>query len=135
MKKLNLLLLGLCLVLSLTNCSSDDNYDSEQPTTSIEQNKLIGIWYSEEGAIDKMTLNFTSSSKATFTYHGFGNNGEDIQETGKWSLSGNTLKILWDEADAGLENWSAEILELNNTTLKWKELIDGKYYIQTYYRK
>ncbi|WP_295809757.1 hypothetical protein [uncultured Apibacter sp.] len=48
MKKLNLLLLGLFLVLSLTNCSNDDNYDSEQPTTSIEQNKLIGIRYSVE---------------------------------------------------------------------------------------
>jgi len=135
MKKFNLLLLGLLLVLSLTYCSSDDNYDSELPTTSTEKNKLIGIWYSEERAIDKMTLNFISSSKATFTYHSFGNNSEDIHETGKWSLSGNTLKIVWDESDTGLENWGAEVLELNNIALKWKELIDGKYYIQTYYKK
>ena len=45
----------------------------------------------------------------------------------------HSYKILQDEEDKGLENWDAEIFELNNTTLKWKELIDVKYYVQTYY--
>ncbi|WP_295809760.1 hypothetical protein [uncultured Apibacter sp.] len=49
-----------------------------------------------------MILNFTSSGRVIFTNHKFGNNGEDIQETGKWSLSGNALKIIWDETEEGL---------------------------------
>lgn len=129
MKTVNLFL-GLLLALcTITGCSSDD-----ENTNSVEESKLIGLWYSEPSADPEMTLEFTTSHRTHFTYHEFGNNGQDIKESGDWELNGNTLKIYWNDSDEGLDIYNANILELTDTKLKWRVNIDGDDYIETYTR-
>ncbi|WP_157717168.1 lipocalin family protein [Formosa sp. Hel1_31_208] len=127
MKKLNLLL-TIILGITILSCSSDDE------NSSGNDSDLIGTWYgvsstfngNNSGIPDNSILKFTTDNRVEFIYEGFGNNGEDISEFGDWLENGNTLTITFDEADAGLENYVLEILELNDTTLKWRTEIVGE---------
>ncbi|WP_312390938.1 lipocalin family protein [Chryseobacterium sp.] len=116
----------------MTSCSSgDDNDNTEQ---SITQSSILGKWYSDSSNSDNINLDFLSSGKVNVTYIGGGNNGQNITETGYWSISGNTLKIHWDSADQGLENWSSEVLTLTDSQLKWKEKIGNQFYTFSFHR-
>ena len=129
MKNINFLF-GLLFVLFIfTGCSSEDD-----SSNSTEESNLFGLWYSEPNADPEMTLEFTQNYRTHFTYHEFGNNGQDITESGDWELNGNNLKIYWDESDEGNEIYNVEILELTDSTLKWKVNIDDNYYIESYVR-
>ncbi|RMZ60083.1 hypothetical protein D1632_10870 [Chryseobacterium nematophagum] len=130
MKNLFITLL-LVLASSSIGCSNNSNDNIEQ--TSL-QSSILGKWYSDSSNHDNITLDFLSSGKVYFTYVGGGNNGENITDSGNWSLSNNNLKIHWDSADAGNENWSSEILTLTNSKLVWKENIDGNFYNFSFHR-
>lgn len=127
MKKLNLLL-TIILGITILACSSDDSDDNGN------NSNLIGTWYgisstfngNNSGIPDNSILKFTSDNRVEFIYEGFGNNGEDISEFGDWTENGNTLTITWDDSDPGLENYVLEILELNESTLKWQTEITGE---------
>lgn len=127
MKKINLLL-TIILGITIFSCSSDDNDANEN------NSNLIGTWYgisstlngNNSGIPDNSTLKFTSDNRVEFIYGGFGNNGEDISEFGNWTENGNTLTITWDNSDPNLENYVLEILELNESTLKWQTEITGE---------
>lgn len=129
MKTVNLFTGLLLALFVIVGCSNDDNN-----TALIEESKLIGLWHSEPSADPEMTLEFTTSHRTHFTYHEFGNNGQDITESGDWELNGNILKIYWDDSDEGLEVYNVNILELTDAKLKWKVNIDGDDYIETYTR-
>jgi hypothetical protein len=124
MKKTSLLLGAIFMILM--SCSSDDDNGNSDVS-------IIGIWNgtsstyngNNAGIPDNNIVKFTSDNRTEFVYEGFGNNGEDISEFGSWTKNGNNLTITWDEADGGLGTYSLEILELNDTTLKWKTNVDG----------
>lgn len=116
------------LVLLTFSCSSnDDNNDSEEGS-------IIGTWQgvsstlngNDRGVPSNSIVKFTSNNKTEFVYEGYGNNGEDITETGSWVKSGNTLTITWDDADAGLEAYVLTITELSSISLTWKTTISGE---------
>ena len=125
MKKLITLILSVLLTFSCS--SNDDNNDSEEGL-------IIGTWHgvsstfngNNSGVPDNNIVKFTSNNRVEFIYEDFGNNGEDIIETGSWSKSGNTLIIIWDESDAGLETYVLTITELSSTSLAWKTVIAGE---------
>ncbi|AUP80321.1 lipocalin-like domain-containing protein [Flavivirga eckloniae] len=127
MKKLNLLL-TIILGITILSCSSDDENNNGNNST------LIGTWYgisstfngNNSGIPDNNILKFTSNNRVEFIYEGFGNNGENVSEFGDWTENGNTLTIVWDDSDPGLENYVLEILELNDSTLKWRTEITGE---------
>lgn len=110
------------------SCSSSDD------GISSEEGSIIGTWYGVSstfndnniGIPDNNIVKFTSNNRTEFIYEGFGNNGEDISELGTWAKSGNTLTILWDEADAGLETYVLTITELSSNSLTWKDVITGE---------
>lgn len=122
------LLLTLILGIILSSCSSDDS------NTPLNTSNLIGTWYgisstlngNNTGIPDHNVMTFTVDNRVVFTYEGFGNNGEDISEYGNWVENGSTLTITWDDSDSDLENYVLEILELNQTTLKWRTEIAGE---------
>lgn len=116
------------MALSTVNCSNNDDNESTEQT--VTQNNILGKWYSDSSNPDNINLEFLSSGRVTFTYIGSPN----VIESGDWSISNNTLKIHWDSADPGHENWSAEILNLTNSQLKWKEKIDGQFYNFSFHR-
>lgn len=127
MKKLNLLL-TIILGITILSCSSDDE------NSNGNYSDLIGTWYgisstfngNNAGIPDNSIVKFTSDNRVEFIYEGFGNNGEDISEFGDWTENGNTLTITWEDSDPGLENYVLEILELNESTLKWQTEITGE---------
>jgi hypothetical protein len=127
MKKLKLLL-TIILGITILSCSSDDENSNEK------NSDLIGTWYgisstfngNNEGIPDNSILKFTTDNRVEFIYEGFGNNGENISELGDWTENRTTLIIVWDDSDIGLENYVLEILELNDSTLKWKTEITGQ---------
>ncbi len=129
----NLKLILFCCIISLSiyslnGCSSDDNGQS------ITQSSILGKWYSDTTNPDNITLNFMESGMVSMTYVGAGNNGQDVIESCRWSISGNTLKFHFVGSDSDVENWSAEILTLTNSVLKWKEKIDGQFYNFSFHR-
>ncbi|MBZ9788203.1 hypothetical protein LB456_12105 [Psychroflexus sp. CAK57W] len=134
MKKLNLLFIVI-LGVTFISCSSDDRDENRN------NNNLIGTWYgvSTNGNISRVPDNnivkFTSDNRVQFIYEGFGIDGEDISEFGNWNKSELTLTITWDESDSGLENYVLEILELNESTLRWKTEITGEGVLTETYTK
>jgi len=126
MKKLNLLL-TIILGITILSCTSDDENNNGN------NSNLLGTWYGisstlngvNSGTPDSNILKFTSDNRVEFIYENFGNGNEDISEFGDWLENGNTLTIAWDDSDAGLENYDLEILELNESTLKWQTEITG----------
>jgi len=125
MRNTNLFFVLLATFIILTGCSSDDD-----SSNSFNESKLIGIWHSVPNAIDDLTIEFTSNHRAYFTYHEF----NDLTDGGDWQLTDNRLKIYWDDADEGNEIYNLEILELTDSTLKWRVNIDGDDYVETYTR-
>ena len=111
-----------------SSCSSNDD------DISAEDSSIIGTWNGisstfngeSSGVPDNNIVKFTSDNKTEFTYSGFGNNGEDIIETGTWAKSGNTLTVTWDESDEGLETYVLTIIEVSGTTLTWETVISGE---------
>lgn len=128
MRNTNFLFLLLATLFIFTGCSSDDD------STSTEESTILGVWHSESSADPEMTLEFIENHRTHFTYHEFGNNGQDVTESGDWELNEDNLKIFWDESDEGNEIYNVEILELTDSTLKWKVNIDGSNYIEVYVR-
>lgn len=130
MKKLTLLL--LCIVATLTSCSSDDD-----AAPAITEAKLIGKWQwtasTENGeAVEldecdlKDTFEFKSNGDLINTYYpstATTINGqttvtcsdEALSDNYKWSLSGDQLTTIFNAADVE-EN--SKIIELTDTTLK-----------------
>ena len=123
-------LISLCLVITFTGISCSNNSDDTEQ--SVTQSNLTGKWYADTQ--DPNIIDFNSNGKVYATYFNAGTNGQDLINTGAWSLSGNTIKIHWDQADPGLENWSAEILTLTNSKLVWKEFVDGYYSNYSFHR-
>jgi hypothetical protein len=127
----------LIALLILTSCSSsDDNNNSEEGS-------IIGTWIgvsstfngNNSGVPDNNIVKFTSNNRAEFIYEGFGSNGSDITETGSWAISGTTLTITWDEADAGSETYVLTITELSSTSLSWETVITGEGTLVETFRK
>ncbi len=129
MKKLNLICGLLIGFLIFTSCSSDD--DSSESGTDAN---LVGTWNgvsstfngNNSGVPDNSIVRFMSDSSTEFIYENFGNNGEDITETGTWAKSGNTLTIIFDDADPGNETYVLNILELTENNLEWEANISGE---------
>ena len=135
MKKL--FILGLITFMGIGNfsCSKDD--EKTQSTDSI-----VGTWKgvsstfngNNSGVPDNTPIIFTANYRVTFTYVGQGNNGQDITEGGKWSKTGNILKVTWDSADPGLEVATFTISELTANSLKWQSTVDGKILTENFSR-
>lgn len=127
----------LIAIMILTSCSSDDNNDSESDKF------LLGTWtgvsssFSGEasGVPDNSIVKFTSDNRTEFIYEGFGNDGQDISEFGDWSKSGNTLTIIWDDADADLETYILTITELTGNSLKWETEISEEGTLKETFKK
>tara|TARA_R100001369_G_scaffold10176_1_gene23164 strand:+ start:15919 stop:16326 length:408 start_codon:yes stop_codon:yes gene_type:complete len=118
----------LIALLIFSSCSSNDD------ETSNEDSSIVGTWIGvsstfngeTSGTPDNSIVKFTSNNETEFIYEGFGNDGEDITETGSWAKSGNTLTITWDESDSGLETYVLTITEISGTTLTWETAISGE---------
>ena len=129
MKKLNLLCGILIGLLIFTSCSSDD--DNNDGGTDAN---LVGTWTgvsstfngNDSGVPDNSIVRFMSDNSTEFVYEDFGNNGEDIIETGTWTKSGNMLTITFDDADPGNETYVLNILVLTDSNLEWETNISGE---------
>lgn len=64
-------------------------------------------------------VKFTENS-VSFYYN------SNISESGKYSISNDIITIKWDESDPGMEEYILNIIELNDTTLKWEADISGE---------
>ena len=115
-----ILILGLIFTISFTSCSSDD----ENNDNNITESHLIGEWEfdSDPGYGDPT---FYNDGRVKFHYFNEAW-GDNFSEWGDWTLTENNLKILWDDSDSGSEVYDTTILELTQTKLKWKVVIDGE---------
>lgn len=124
LKKFALFLIGIVI---LTACSTDDNSKTETGSGD-----LIGSWNVISSKLNNNLVTsynkvtFSSDNRVTFTYIGFGNNGQDIIETGSWALKDGLLTITWDSADVGSEVYKLNISEFTSTKLKWSTVISGE---------
>ncbi|WP_312766330.1 lipocalin family protein [Epilithonimonas sp.] len=111
------------------------NHDNDNEETA-QNGSIIGTWTgvsnSVTGTPDSSPIEFTSTGKVNFTYKHFGNNGQDIVESGKWTKNENKLTIKWDEAGTGTSYFT--ITELTSSSLKW-EFTDGGNKITETYKK
>ena len=129
MRKLNLLCGLLIGFLIFTSCSSNDDISGSGNDAS-----LVGTWNGtsstfngeNSGMPNNNIVRFMSDNSTEFIYEGFGNNGQDITETGSWNKSGNTLTITFDDADPGNKTYILNILELTETNLEWEANISGE---------
>lgn len=134
MKKLLLTSLAIIFSLFILSCSNDDD------NNNLSNDLIVGKWFgvsstfngNPSGVPDSSPIEFNSNGKVTFTYLGFGTNGEDITESGTWTKNGNDLVISWDDADPGLETTHFEITELSSNTLKWNTTADNFPVTETY---
>lgn len=118
----------LFVFLIIMSCSSNDD------ATTSEEATIIGTWTGvsstlngdDRGVPSNSIVMFTVNNRTEFIYEGYGNNGEDVSEKGKWKMSDNKLTITWDEADAGSGTYILNITELSNSTLTWKTPISGE---------
>ena len=137
MRNTNFLFVLLATLLIFTGCSSDDD-DNQQSFEELIVGTWLGVSSSynghNTGIPDNNILNFYSTGKAVFIYEGFGNNGEDIYDEGDWFFEGNTLIIDFEDAEDGWY-YHLEILELNDTNLKYSTEVDGHVLIENFIRE
>lgn len=132
MKKIKACLLLVIMVTFLTSCSnSDDNSNSEEANFN---GSLIGTWLGDSSSLNGQSLGkpdndiitFKSDNSVEFKYTGFGVNGQDISEFGKWTYVGKTLTITWNNADPDKKTAIYTITELSSKNLKWETVIKGE---------
>ncbi len=132
MKKIKASLLLVLMVTLLTSCSnSDDNSSSEETNFN---GSLIGTWLGETSSLNGQSLGkpdndiitFKSDNTVEFKYTGFGVNGQDISEFGKWTYVGKTLTITWNDADPANKTYVLTLTELSSKNLKWETVIKGE---------
>ena len=115
-------------LFTLFSCSSGDSDNS----TSVNTSELVDTWLLKQALLNgkdvgsSNEIRFTNEKRAFFTYYKYGSNGQDITETGTYSISGNTMIITWDTADPGLETAKYDILELTSSKLILKSVISGE---------
>lgn len=132
MKKIIILL--TFSIFTLFSCSSND----EDNSTSINSSKLADTWYLKQALLDGKVvgssneIRFTTDKRAFFTYYKLGGNGQDIIETGDYSITGNTILITWDSSDPGNETDTFQILELTSEKLIVKSSDDEGTLVETY---
>ena len=124
MKKIIILL--TFSIFTLFSCSSND----EDNSTSINSSKLADTWYLKQALLDGKVVG--SSNEIRFTYYKLGGNGQDIIETGDYSITGNTILITWDSSDPGNETDTFQILELTSEKLIVKSSDDEGTLVETY---
>jgi hypothetical protein len=118
----------ILFVFIIMSCSSNDD------ATTAKEATIIGTWTGasstlngeDRGIPSNSIVKFTADNRTEFIYEGYGNNGEDISEYGKWKKSDSKLTITWDEADAGLGTYILNITELSSTSLTWQSAISGE---------
>jgi hypothetical protein len=127
------ILLFAFTTLFFISCSSDSDNNS-----TIDTSQIVGVWFLESATIDgeevgsSDEIEFKSNQRAFFTYYNFGSNGQDITESGDYSVGGSTLTISWDDSDPGNETLIFQILELTSSRLKLRSNVDGDILIETY---
>ncbi|AIM59816.1 hypothetical protein IX49_04505 [Cellulophaga lytica] len=124
-----ILILSLTSTLFFSSCSSDnDNNDS-----NITENLLIGEWeFDDDPGYGDPT--FYENGKVEVHYFN-ADWGDDFSEWGEWTLSESSLKIFWDDADSGSEVYDTNVIELTETKLVWKVVIDGELSQESFTRK
>jgi hypothetical protein len=103
---------------------------------------LIGNWEGKVCTVngknpdipDSEIIKFSSDYRTEFTYIGFGNNFEDIIQSGSWSLNENILTIKWDE-NPEEEPILIKIIELTENSLKWEIEIENEGILSESYEK
>ena len=103
----------LCLILPMifTSCSNDEDSDN------MTYNLLIVKWTIVNGNYSGGPT-FSRDGRVLYRYIFSGPNIIDIY--GDWTLSGDNLKIFWDNSDPGLEVYNTVLLEITETNLVWK---------------
>lgn len=110
----------LSLAILISSCSkSDENGKIEN------KNSIIGTWITSESRLNGMEVNSQEKVKFTENSVSFYYNS-NISESGKYSISNDIITIKWDESDPGMEEYILNIIELNDTTLKWEADISGE---------
>lgn len=133
MKTVNLFLGLLIALFTITGCSSDDD------NTNNDNSLIVGVWseYRYKASdfnnqnwynlTEPITLEFQSNGTLIDRYNGV------VEGTGTWSISGNTLKMTYQDEEWGNETIHYEILVLDETTLQVKESFDdGEWEIYEY---
>jgi hypothetical protein len=126
MKKIIVLLTFSIFILF--SCSSSN----EENNTSINTNELVNTWLLKQALLNgnntdsSNEIRFTTDKKVFFTYYNYGSNGQNITETGNYTINGNIIIINWDSADPGLETANYDILELTSSKLVLKSVISGE---------
>jgi len=144
MKKITRGITALFLATTMLACSSDDDNN----TASNSEGDLVGTWYLESQSLngDDLEVNdcqmnenvkFESNGDITYTYYTYfsADCNIDAIERGNWVKNGNDLTISWDEADAGLETMNIDILELSDSTLRWRENLGSEGTLEAEYSK
>ena len=113
MKKIILCKIIIGLII-LASCSNNDDSD-------LKSDSIIGNWIVTESKFGENDINsqdiviFDSDNRVEFTYE---RPDGDLILVGNWTKTNNTINIKWDD----LPDFPAiyEILELTNSTMKWK---------------
>jgi len=106
-------ILGLIIgVMAMVSCSNENDNNSVEP--------LIGTWKGTTSSFAGMELSpqkfvkFSSNGRTEFISTVSEN--QNISRYGDWTKNGDTLTITWDEGNP----YILQILELSQTSLKWK---------------
>ncbi len=124
-----ILILGLISTISFTSCSSDD----ENNDNNITENHLIGEWeFDSDLGYGDPTFYDDGRVEVHYFKEAW---GDDFSDWGDWALSGDNLKIFWDDSDPGLEVYDTTIIQLTETKLVWKVVIDGELSQESFTKK
>lgn len=127
MKRVAQLSIIISLAILSFSCSSDEGSSTESEVN------LVGTWNLEAQFLNgddrninecqmNENLTFGSDGAVSYTYytHFSSNCNIDAVEIGTYVREENNVRINWDDADEGLEVYQLEILELNDSTLRWR---------------
>lgn len=139
MKK-QILLFGI--LIALNSCTIIDELDDQ---TTPNYKKITQVWHLQKQFIDGIEqqvsdctlenlFDITDNNILLFYKHEL-NNADCVSSTisGRWNVNGNSFTIDWDEPISGITSYEIEILELTNTTLKWKREISNGVFLEEIY--
>ncbi|WP_044398346.1 lipocalin family protein [Lacinutrix sp. Hel_I_90] len=126
MKKLNLLLALFIGLLIFSSCSNDD--DDNETELSVVGGWTVGATTLNGEIITNQSITrlLSAENRAEFRYLILVGEG-DLELTvfqGNWSRDGNTLTIVFDDADMGTNIYN--ITELTSNSMTWESEILGE---------
>jgi hypothetical protein len=132
-----ILLIGILIIIN--SCSIIDELDER---TTPNYKKITRVWHLQKqyiNGVEQQTSNcvldnlfdIADNNILIFYKHNLDSTScKSSPTTGRWSLNGTSLTINWDETIEEKNSYEIEIVELTNTTLKWKREIRSGVFLE-----